>query len=525
MPAAPSSQRRERAELSARLRAAGRTWPEIAEAFRSRYRVNARAAMRLAHGWSQREVADQWTNAWPDDPKTLKHISYWEQWPAESGHEPGLNVLARLARLYQCSIGDLLADLGDYRHTDTAAARAETGVQSVLAGLAWPPHRHSSTDVIELAQAVSMWGRQLSPDLDRRTLLFSLSSAFALAAAAPVFEKITSDRQRLAGVLDDPRRLDGEALDRMEAIIADCRRHGDILGPAVTLQCVMAEREVLAAILRGRPPAALARRAQSAYAELSQLAGWLLFNLGDFRAAAHYYDEARTVAHAAQDTDLVTYVLCTMSHMATWTGQPRVGIDHAVAAQTWARRAGNPLALAYAADVTARAYAADVTARAYAADVTARAYAADNAPASECDAALALEQEAIQAEPGDPAVPDRWYFYDESFRLGTEAETSLLLGRPAAALDAAGRSLALLVPANLHNRVMTQALQAEAVIRQGDGPGACTLIAEIARATVGNTSCRIDDRISSLRRELEPWGRTAAVHDLDEQLRLYRRPA
>lgn len=508
MAAAPPSQRRERAELSARLRAAGRTWPEIADAFMSRYRLNARVAMRLAHGWSQREVAEQWTSTWPDDPKTLKHISYWEQWPAETGHEPGLGVLANLSRLYQCSIGDLLADLGDYRHTDSAMiTQAGTGVQSVLAGLAWPSHQHASIDVTQLAQAVTMWGKQLSPDLDRRTLLFSISSAFALAAAAPVFEKITGDRQRLGGVLDDQRRLDDEDLDRVEAIIADCRRHGDILGPAVTLQCVMAEREVLAAILRGRAPAALARRAQSAYAELSQLAGWLLFNLGDFRAAAHYYDEARTVAHAAQDTDLVTYVLCTMSHMATWTGQPRVGIDHAVAAQTWARRTANPLALAYAADVTARAYAAD------------------NAPPGDCDTALALEQQAIQAEPAEPPVPDRWYFYDESFRLGTEAETNLLLGRPAAALDAAGRSVALIDPANLHNRVMTQALQAEAVIRQGDGPGACTLIAGIARTTVGNSSQRIDDRITGLRRELGPWGRTAAVRDLDEQLLLYRRPA
>jgi tetratricopeptide (TPR) repeat protein len=507
MPAAPSSQRRERAELAARLRAAGSTWPEIAEAFRSRYRVNARVAMRLAHGWSQREVADRWTGAWPDDPKTLKHISYWEQWPADSGHEPGLNVLARLARLYQCSIGDLLADIGDYRHTDSAMAGcAGAGVQSVLAGLAWPPLQDPSTDTAELAQAVTMWGRQLSPDLDRRALLFSLSSAFALAAAAPVFEKIAGERQRLASAQDDPRHLDGDALDGVEAIIADCRRHGDILGPGVTLQCVMAERDVLAAILRGRPPAALARRAQSAYAELTQLVGWLLFNLGDFRAAAHYYDEARTVAHAARDTDLVTYVLCTMSHMATWTGQPRVGIDHAVAAQTWARRTGNPLALAYAADVTVRAYAAD------------------HAPASDCDAALALEYEAIQATHGG-LVPDRWYFYDESFRLGTEAEASLLLGRPAAALDAAGRSLALIDPANLHNRVMTQALRAEAMIRLGDGPGACALIAGIARATVGSTSRRIDGQVSGLRRRLQPWESTPAVRDLDEQLRLYRRAA
>jgi hypothetical protein len=362
-------------------------------------------------------------------------------------------------------------------------------------------------DITELAQAAIMWGEQLNTELDRRTVLFSLSSAFALAAAAPVFDRITEHQQRLGRVLDDPTRLDDATLDRVEAIIADCRRHGDILGPAVTLQCVMAEREVLASILRARPPAALAGRAKSDYAELSQLAGWLLFNLGDIRSANYYYNEARAVAHDAHDTDLVTYVLCTMSHLATWIGQPRVGIDHAVAAQTWARRTGNTLALAYAADVAARAYASE------------------SGQAAECDSALAAEHAAITSAPDGTRVPDRWYFYDESFYLGTQAETSLLLGRPSAAQEAAGRSLALIEPANLHNRAMTEALQAEAMIRQGDEEQACLLIADIAKATVASTSQRLNDRVGSLRCQLEPWGRTTAVRDLDEQLRIYRRPA
>ncbi|WP_007513729.1 helix-turn-helix domain-containing protein [Pseudofrankia saprophytica] len=502
------SQRQERAELSARMRADGRTWHEIAEVFRSRYRINARVAMRLARGWSQREVADRWTACWPDDPKTLKHISYWETWPATTGHEPSLGVLANLARLYQCAVGDLLADLGDFRPAvDVSISGTPVDVESELAGLMWSSHTLAYTDLTELAQAVTMWGERLSADVDRRALLFQLSGAFALAAAAPVFERITDDQQRLARVLDDPGRLDAATLDRAEAVIADCRRHGDVLGPAVALQCVMAERDMLATILRGLPAAAQARRARSAYAELTQLAGWLTFNLGDYRTASHYYDEARAVAHAAQDTDLVTYVLCTMSHLATWTGQPRVGIDHAVAAQTWARRTSNPRAVAYAADVAARAYAQD------------------DDQHSGCDEALALEHAATAMIGDDDPAADRWYFFDESFRLGTEAEASLLLGRPAAALDAASRSLPLIDPANLHNRVMTQTMQAEAVIRHGDGPAACPHIAEIAKATVAHSSGRINDRIVHLRRALEPWKRTAAVRDLDEQLRLYRRPA
>lgn len=32
-----------------------------------------------------------------------------------------------------------------------------------------------------------------------------------------------------------------------------------------------------------------------------------------------------------------------MSHLATWQGNPRIGVDHAVAAQGWAKRSDDVL--------------------------------------------------------------------------------------------------------------------------------------------------------------------------------------
>lgn len=534
------SVKRAQAALSSRLRTEGKTWTEIAAVFRDRYRLNGRVAMRLAHQLSQKDVADEWNARWPDTPRSHKNISYWEQWPSASGHQPSLDALRKLAELYECGVADLLADYADYKHLDAArngsgtpnrrdanelagkpvSASPRFPMSGILAlnpasglhsskltatreteSLAW---KLQEADFNELEKVLVMWAEKFNPNPDRRALLFKLSAAFAIAAAAPTFDRFDADeRDRASAVLEDPRRLDEPTISQAEAIVQECRIQGDILGPQVALYSVMSERRVIQTVLRGNPPDHFMPRMLSIYAELTQLAGWLLFNLGDYRAARHYYDEARTTAHDAHNVELVTFILCTMSHLATWEGKPGVGIDHAVAAQAWAAKSGSTRARAYSADVAARAYAAD------------RQW-------SECRECLDDERTALsEISTGKPAH-NWWYFHDESFYWATESECALARQDSWKAIEALTNSLRMIDPANTHNYAATISFQSEAHIQQGNIADACKILGDVARLTVTHTSRRLDQRIIVLRGMLDRWNSRPEVSQLDETLNVYR---
>lgn len=530
------SKKQERNQLRCVLRAAGKSWVEVAEVLRQHYRLNARVAFRYAHGWSQRRAADEWNHRWPDELKTFKNFSYWELWPSSTGHAPSFDNLSKLAELYECAVSDLLVDLPDFRHLDTAvgptslnadealavlpstrrlASDAELSVQDeqtrwgtlsplVLAHSAAPLlQRLQEVNFTELAQEIVMWMQHLNPSVSRRVLLSKLSAAFTAAAVSPLLDVLTpTEYERVTRAMQRPADFDQAALCYVERMTTNLRQQGDVLGPQLILQSAIGHRQLMQQLAQAAP-AKFQQRAISAYAELTQLLGWLCFNLGDYQSAQHYYDDARSTAHDAQNTELVTYILCTMSHLAVWQGKPRVGIDHAVAAAVWAEQAHSPLA------------------RAYAADVAVRAYVADNQP-DKYRETLDREYAALQSAPADEPAASWWYFYDESFYWRTESECALKLQRPDAAMNALDKSLTLIDPANLHNYTFRLLFLAEARIQQAESIEASSIIGDVARLTAGRSSQRIAQRIKDVRGLLVPWERTKPVRELDERLAAYR---
>ncbi|MGI5127749.1 helix-turn-helix domain-containing protein [Pseudonocardia sp. CA-107938] len=193
--------RADQVALAARLRAADASAASIGLALRETYGINARLAQRLARGWTQEETAAEWSRRWPDDPKTFKNVSYWENWPGPTGHAPSLAVLDRLAQLYECDVADLVADWGNHapaRPTDDPV-ESETWAWQVE-HLALP----------ELTRSVADWAERF-PERRRREFLLTLSTAASIAAAS---DHLEGSRTRTARPRGDAQELAGRWISR-----------------------------------------------------------------------------------------------------------------------------------------------------------------------------------------------------------------------------------------------------------------------------------------------------------------------
>jgi transcriptional regulator with XRE-family HTH domain len=515
----PRSVRQAQIAQAAHLRELGQSWADVAAHFQSAYHVNPRVALRQAHGWSQPQAADRWNARWPDDPKTFKSFSYWEQWPAPTGHPPSLDTLDRLAQLYECRITDLLTDCADYGtvpRTSTpglevqdrppapdrepmrkpAVVAQQAPVSAGVLQAALETIRQAENG--ELARAADPEADAPANRLRRRTLLLEASSALAVMAAAPVLEV-----PRLVGAVRSGRsKVDPGVVSFAGEVVAGMRRLAAAVGPRITMPPAMALRSAMTALARTAPEI-VTGEALTAYGDLTQLVGMLMFNLGDHKAAQYYYNDARAAAYRAGNNDLVAYTLAAASTLAITRHRPRYAIDHALAARQAASASGNAYAIAFASDVTARAYALA-------------------GQRSRCEAALDRERQALDHVAADTPRASWLHFYDESFYWGTEAECYLKLREPVVAWAAAEHSLRLVQPHDLFNAALTRAFRVEALIKQREVEPACEALADMAKLTTMNSSKRITGRIDALRSQLGEFD-TGAVRELDERLAEYRR--
>ncbi|MGB6161095.1 MAG: hypothetical protein WCF33_23810 [Pseudonocardiaceae bacterium] len=526
-----SKQRRE--QLVCSLRAQGKSWVEVAEALRQRYRFNARVALRYAHGWSQRQAADEWNRRWPDELKTFKSFSSWEQWPSSTGHAPSFDNFGKLAELYECAVSDLLADLPDFRHRDTATGAPETALTMrnpdaaliVSSDVAvWAAATSSSlpenfvTALMQHLGSLALSGRDVlgAPGdrdraydqlveflrsgahiMDRRGMLGVLSWATATASLLAGVDR--GEQQRVASVLTTSSRVDEQTIGHIEAVLWHCRYQDKALGPRAALNTVLAQRDLARALVPDCPDV-LRPRLLSALSEASHQAGWMSFDLKQFDHATYYYEDARALAHEAENPALGALVLCEMSHLATWRGTPCIGIDHAVAAGQWARRTD---------DLRVRAYTADVAARAYAAD-------------GQRDACLtALDTAHTVLTSADDQAPSYLPGYGEAGLISIRGLCHLELqeGHPAA--EYSQQSLGSLSQSNVRDRAFITVDLGMAYTQCNEIDEAARFLGDAGEIAASHSSTRLTERLAQACANLRPWQHTPAVRTLNDRLASY----
>jgi tetratricopeptide (TPR) repeat protein len=288
------------ARLVAELRATGETWTQIAERIRINERVGMLTAFRLAHSLSQQAAADHYNSLAAGDDKpvlTDKQISYWETWP-QTGREPSLTALKRLAQIYQCNVKDLLED-GDYSYLDDAFN--DVTAKQAASNAKLPVTYHSSGEEVAdfsrkneqtvVDQSPSEWD-----DMERR-LFLQLAAGVGIGANTAV-DSGAKASQLLNLILGaEPRDI-----EEWELACADHLHALRTRPPATARQDLIFD--LLALRRQLRSVADDSRDLQRVRAALSTLHANLLTRLGEHGAAIRWWRTAKQAADASGDLEL-----------------------------------------------------------------------------------------------------------------------------------------------------------------------------------------------------------------------------
>ena len=297
-------------EISARLRM---KFPDL----------GAIAAMRIAHGWTQREAAEAWSQCWPNQLKTEKDIGLWEI------RRPGFATLGKLARVYQCAVSDLVAGVDDYRHFDPIApprpvvTTASFGERSEDIGY----DAVCLADDMVLVTVDGPDGSSNVVKIGRREILRGLG-AMALTSMTSPASPITESRSSDLLPIEHLRHV-------RQALIEIDNRYGAVAAlPSVYDQIRLLEH------LRRSTLGADAVALLSLQVEFTESAAWLNQDLVDFATAWAWTDRALDLAHLADDVELVSNVLARKSQLAGDMGDAEHAIGYGKAALAIAPRPG-----------------------------------------------------------------------------------------------------------------------------------------------------------------------------------------
>jgi hypothetical protein len=509
------------------------TWDQIAEVMALDHRVSPLRLYRLAHGRTATDVVNAFNDLDPAGTASLREsrLFDFEAWPV-TGRRPTARVLVVLARIYQTRARNLVSedvfatytpydrdvlDRADFRHFDTFQVATQCSVprQGVSMDKAEPAHprqgerddRDDRDDSAGTALSVRNCRDVLravsaeEADMKRRELLFELSLALGGIPALALLRHLDpGEEERLARVVRSQGRVDAQTVATIEKLTAQCRRLDDTYGPAKVLPVVEAQRDMVARLLTTQTLLpSLRTRLVHVSAELAQMGGFLHYDQMNFRAAERSLDRGLEAAQETGDAVLTAYIHHWHSEMASFSGQPGKALDHAFAAQGWARRGASNLMRSRADTVEAWAQSL-----------------AGNA----IEAQRKLESGRSWAGRPTSAEPSYLYWVNAYEGVGTTCCFVYdNLGRSDDVMNAVALRLATISPSYKREKAFGLIHQGMALTRSKEIPEATTRLAEAAMLMREHSSARLGHLIGQARKRLEPWSGNAHVRSLDERLR------
>lgn len=504
------------------LRASGFSYDQIADVFAVFHEVGPLRRYRYAYGRTAAEAVALYNDLDPAGTAALREARLYdfEQWP-ERGKRPSARAVTIFAQVYRTTARKLVTDqvygsygVRDRDLIDRADHRHPPSQQdSPVSG---PPPGHVTMD-LEAARGMALGGMALGPapadcaallralgaeeaDVKRRDLLFELALALGGAPALALLRHLSPpEKDRLATAVRTSGRVDAGTVEVIEKLTTHCRRLDDELGPETVLPIVDGQRRLVSDLLhRETMLPRLRDRLTYTYAQLSQLLGYLHHDLMDHDRARRRYQEALVAAHQVADPTLIGYLHISLSWLEEYQGHLGQALDHAFAAQGWARKSPSDLLRSMHAMEFAQVLAG-------------------KGSMQESEQALALSATLIE-QPRRESDPVYLYWWTASQVQSSAAYCMLALGRPDSAIESVERTLAAPTTRTL---VRGQALSyyAEALTSKREIPAAVDKIREAARLTSVHSSGRLPDSVRQARAHLQPWAANKHVRNLDEELR------
>ncbi|MEU6973593.1 sporulation protein [Kitasatospora aureofaciens] len=255
-----------------------------------------------------------------------------------------------------------------------------------------------------------------------------------------------------------------------------------------------------APLLSGTFSDEVGRELFSVTAELSRLAGWTAFDVGQHDVAQRHFIQALRLARAGGDVQLGCYVLTTMAMQALLRGFPNEAIDMTQGAFARANGQAAPRVLAFTKLIEARAHARD-----------------DNAKAA---ASALASSEMLLDRARDRADEPAWIDFYHHARLSADAaEVFRDLKKPKEALAWNAQAAAMQPGVFTRSVGMRLAIVGTAHLQADDLDQGLALGNQAVDILARVQSSRALDYVREFNAALGPWRREPAVRDFVHRIR------